>query len=122
MVMVPLAILASQLDGLELVVVAAVMMLVITGCLPAENCIIVRFYPKNWRARVFSAKFVLALGGGSFAVLAVGEIFDRTTGFLLFYGFMILLAMVVIIFAMFLPTISGSVEIPKNASKSINQA
>ena len=121
-VMVPLAILASQLDGLELVVVAAVMMLVITGCLPAENCIIVRFCPENWRARVFSAKFVLALGGGSFAVLAVGEIFDRTTGFLLFYGFMILLAMVVIIFAMFLPTMSGSVKIPKNASKSINQA
>jgi len=121
-VMVPLAMIASQLDGFALVVMAAVMMLVITGCLPAENCIIVRFCPENWRARVFSAKFVMALGGGSFAVLAVGEIFDQTTGFFLFYSFMVSLAAIVIIFAMFLPPMSGSVEFPKNGSKSVNQA
>ncbi len=121
-VMVPLAMIASQLDGFALVVMAAVMMLVITGCLPAENCIIVRFCPENWRARVFSAKFVMALGGGSFAILAVGEIFDQTAGFLLFYGFMISLAAIVIIFAMFLPSMSGSVESPKISSESVNQA
>ena len=86
--MVPLAIVASQLDGLSLVIVAAVMMIVITGCLPAENCIIVRFCPENFRSRVFSAKFVMALGGGSFAILAVGEIFERASGFLFFYGFL----------------------------------
>jgi len=121
-VMVPLAMIASQLDGFALVVMAAVMMLVITGCLPAENCIIVRFCPENWRARVFSAKFVMALGGGSFAILAVGEIFDQTAGFLLFYGFMISLAAIVIIFAMFLPSMSGSVESSKISSESVNQA
>ena len=121
-VMVPLAMIASQLDGFALVVMAAVMMLVITGCLPAENCIIVRYCPENWRARVFSAKFVMALGGGSFAILAVGEIFDQTAGFLLFYGFMISLAAIVIIFAMFLPSMSGSVESPKISSESVNQA
>ena len=108
-IMIPLAVIASQLDGLPLVVVAAVMMLVITGCLPAENCIIVRFCPEHWRARVFSAKFVMALGGGSFAVLVVGEIFDRTTGFMLFYGFMILLAAIVMLFAAFLPSMKDSV-------------
>ncbi len=108
-IMIPLAVMASQLDGLPLVVVAAVMMLVITGCLPAENCIIVRFCPEHWRARVFSAKFVMALGGGSFAVLVVGEIFDRTTGFLLFYGFMIALAAIVMLFAAFLPSMKDSV-------------
>ena len=108
-IMIPLAVIASQLDGLPLVVVAAVMMLVITGCLPAENCIIVRFCPEHWRARVFSAKFVMALGGGSFAVLVVGEIFDRTTGFMLFYGFMILLAAIVMFFAACLPSMKDSV-------------
>tara|TARA_B100000676_G_scaffold312111_1_gene384766 strand:- start:5739 stop:6992 length:1254 start_codon:yes stop_codon:yes gene_type:complete len=108
--MVPLATVASQLDGLSLVIVAAVMMIVITGCLPAENCIIVRFCPENFRARVFSAKFVMALGGGSFAVLAVGEIFERATGFLFFYGFLIALAFIVIIFAFFLPSMANSQE------------
>ena len=109
-IMIPLALLASQLNGVALVAVAAVMMLAITGCLPAENCIIVRFCPENWRARVFSAKFVIALGGGSFAVLAVGEIFDQTTDFTWFYGFLIGLAVVVMAFAAFLPSMKNSVE------------
>mgnify|MGYP006098058523 FL=1 len=109
-IMIPLALLASQLNGVALVAVAAVMMLAITGCLPAENCIIVRFCPENWRARVFSAKFVIALGGGSFAVLAVGEIFNQTTDFSWFYGFLIGLAVVVMAFAAFLPSMKNSVE------------
>lgn len=107
--MIPLALLASQLSGLSLVIVAAFMMLVITGCLPAENCIIVKFCPENWRARVFSAKFVIALGGGSFAILVVGEIFGQTAGFIWFYGFLVVLAMVVIIAATFLPSMRGEV-------------
>ncbi len=111
-IMIPLAVLASQLDGFSLVIVAAVMMLVITGCLPAENCIIVRFCPEHWRARVFSAKFVMALGGGSFAVLVVGEIFDRTTTFIMFYGFLIALALIVVIFAAFVPSMKDSAQTP----------
>jgi len=52
--------------------------MLITASLPAENWLIARFCPDGWLARAYSAKFVLALGGGSFALLAVGEIFTLT--------------------------------------------
>ena len=109
-IMIPLALLASQMNGLGLVLVACLMMLVITGCLPAENCIIVKFCPEKWRARVFSAKFVIALGGGSFAILVVGEIFGRTNSFIWFYGFLMALAVIVMVFAAFLPSMEETSE------------
>ena len=53
---------------------------------------------------------MIALGGGSFAVLAVGEIFAQTTDFTWFYGFLIGLAVIVMAFAAFLPSMKNSVE------------
>ena len=90
--------------------VAAMMMVMFTGCLPAENCIIVRFCLENWRARAFSAKFVIALGGGSFAILAVGEIFNRVAGVFWFFGFLLILAVIVIAFGSFIPSMKNSLR------------
>ena len=106
--LVPLALIAAHVAGIALVVAGAAMMLVMTACLPAENWLVARFCPDGWLARAYSAKFVLALGGGSFALLAVGEIFDRTTGFLWFYGFLAALALVIVVAGAFLPAARGA--------------
>ena len=107
---IPLLLVAVHLNGVSLVLVAAMMMVMFTGCLPAENCIIVRFCPENWRARAFSAKFVIALGGGSFAILAVGEIFNRVAGVFWFFGFLLILAVIVIAFGSFIPSMKNSLR------------
>ena len=107
---IPLMFVAAHLKGVPLVVIAALMMVMFAGCLPAENCIIVRFCPEHWRARAFSAKFVIALGGGSFANLAVGEIFDRVAGEFWFFAFLLILAVVVIAFGSFIPSMKDSLK------------
>ena len=101
----PLAFLSMQLDGLALVAAGALMMIAVTGCLPAENCILVNFAPADWHARLFSLKFVVGLGGGSAALLANGYIFDQTEGFFWFFGFLAVLAVTVIVGALLLPPV-----------------
>jgi len=57
---VPLLILASAASGATLVVVAAVMVAVNVGALPAENSLVARYAPSNWRGLAFGLKFILA--------------------------------------------------------------
>jgi FSR family fosmidomycin resistance protein-like MFS transporter len=101
----PLTFLSLVLDGPALIIVGAIMMLAITGCLPAENCILVHFAPETWLSRLFSLKFVLGLGGGSVALLANGFIFDQSHGFSWFFLFLGFLALVVVLGGLFLPKI-----------------
>lgn len=99
----PLTFLSINLDGMALVGVGALMMIAVTGALPAENCILVYFAPEDWHARIFSLKFVIGLGGGSASLLANGYIFDRSQDFSWFFGFLSLLAITIIIGSFFLP-------------------
>ena len=101
----PLVFISTKTEGFALIVLGALMMIAITGCLPAENCILVNFAPIDWHARLFSVKFVIGLGGGSASVLVNGYIFDQTVGFYWFFGFLGVLATIVIIGAVLLPPI-----------------
>ena len=101
----PLTLISSGLEGFPLVFVGALMMIAVTGCLPAENCILVHFAPSEWHGRLFSLKFVVGLGGGSAALLANGYIFDKTEGFFWFFSFLALMSLIVIIGGLLLPKI-----------------
>ena len=101
----PLVFISIKTEGVGLIITGAFIMIAVTGCLPAENCILVNFVPEDWHARLFSIKFVIGLGGGSAAVLVNGYIFDQTIGFFWFFGFLGVLATIVIIGAVLLPPV-----------------
>jgi FSR family fosmidomycin resistance protein-like MFS transporter len=48
---------------------------------PAENALLARYTPAQWRATAFGAKFLLALGVSTIGVKLVAMIYDGTGGF-----------------------------------------
>lgn len=78
---VPLLILASAVSGAALVVVAMVMVSVNVGALPAENSLVARYAPSNWRGLAFGLKFILAFGISGLGVKLEGVLYDQTGGF-----------------------------------------
>ena len=79
--MVPFAVLAANVAELPLVAVCAIIMVLSSAGLPAENSLVARYCPANWHATAYGTKFVLALGVSSLAVPMVGVIYDATGGF-----------------------------------------
>lgn len=77
----PLLVLASALSGASLVVVAMVMVSVNVGALPAENSLVARYAPSNWRGLAFGLKFILAFGISGLGVKLEGMLYDQTGGF-----------------------------------------
>ena len=101
--MIPVALLAGSLSGLPLVGVAGTVMFLITASLPAENSLVARYCPADWRASAYGAKFVLGLGVSSLAIPLTGWIYDATGGFWWVFASMAIVAGVIICFAAFLP-------------------
>jgi len=101
--MVPVALASGWAVDAPLIVLGALLMLLMTASLPAENCLVAGFCPADWHARAYGAKFVLGLGVSALAVPAVGLIYDRTGGFLWFYLALAGLAMIIAAFAALLP-------------------
>lgn len=80
-VLAPAAICAGLLSEMPLVAAAALVMMLTSTGLPAENTLIARYCPSSWHARVYGVKFVLSLGVAALAVPMVGAIYDATGGF-----------------------------------------
>ncbi len=101
---VPFLVLAASLGGAGLVVVGAVMLTVNVASLPAENCLIARYVPSQWRGLAFGLKFLLYFGISGLGVKLEGVVYDATGGF--YWLFMILagLAVVGIAAALLLPS------------------
>lgn len=74
------------------------------GVTPAENLLLVRYTPGKWRATAFGAKFVLALGVSALAVPLVGVIYDRTGSFYWFFVTLSVLAAIIALTSLLLPT------------------
>jgi hypothetical protein len=51
------------------------------GALPAENGLVARYSPSNWRGLAFGLKFILAFGISGFGVQMEGAFYDLTGGF-----------------------------------------
>jgi MFS transporter, FSR family, fosmidomycin resistance protein len=78
---VPLLMLAASLGGGPLVAVAMLMVSINVGALPAENGLVARYSPSNWRGLAFGLKFILAFGISGFGVQLEGVLYDLTGGF-----------------------------------------
>ena len=78
---VPLLALAGSLSGASLMVVAMIMVSVNSGALPAENALVARYAPSQWRGLAFGLKFILAFGVAGLGVLLEGKLYDYTGGF-----------------------------------------
>jgi len=79
---VPLLLLAAQLGGPTLVVVALLMVAANAGSLPAENCMVARYAPSHRRGLFYGLKFVFAIGIASgLGVKLEGVLFDASGDF-----------------------------------------
>ncbi len=84
----PFLILAGSLSGGSLMFVAVIMVTLNIGSLPAENSLIARYAPSQWRGLVFGLKFILSFGVSGLGVLMEGMLYDYTGGF--FWLFIVL--------------------------------
>jgi MFS transporter, FSR family, fosmidomycin resistance protein len=80
-VQMPLFCIAAQARDVPLL--AAMIAVNYLGVLsvPAENALLARYSPAQWRATAFGAKFLLALGVSTIGVKLVAMIYDRTGSF-----------------------------------------
>lgn len=72
---IPVLALAISLAGPVLVPVAALMVLINTAAVPAENSLFARYTPPAWRGTAFGIKFLVALGVAAISVPLVGEMY-----------------------------------------------
>jgi len=82
---VPPVMLMVSSSGVPLLAVALFAMLFITAFAAAENLLVARYTPFEWRSLAYGAKFVLALGVGGLTVRLAGHVFDSTGGFTSLY-------------------------------------
>jgi len=78
---VPVLFLAAGLGGGGLFVVALVMVTANVGALPAENALVARYAPSQWRSLAFGLKFILAFGLSGLGAQLEAYLFDTTGGF-----------------------------------------
>ncbi|MHA1598646.1 MAG: MFS transporter [Alphaproteobacteria bacterium] len=100
---VPMLALAGSLSGGALMVVALIMVSVNTGALPAENSLVARYAPSQWRGLAFGLKFILAFGVSGFAVLMEGKLYDATGGFFTLFVVLASIATVAVAAGFLLP-------------------
>jgi len=99
----PVILLAAELTRMPLVAVVAVMVSMNMGMQAAENLLVARYAPANWKSTAFGAKFVLSLGASSLAVPVVAFIRDGTGDFVWLFVAMALLAAAVAVAGLMLP-------------------
>lgn len=86
-VQAPLLVALAYAGGPAIVPAAAALVFFNTGITPAENALLARYTPANWRATAFGAKFVLAIGVASGSTALVALVHNATGSFaLLFVG------------------------------------
>ena len=78
---IPVMLLAASMGGAGLLVVVMVMVAANQSALPAENSLVARYAPAQWRGLAFGLKFILAFGVSGLAVLMEAAIFESTGGF-----------------------------------------
>lgn len=91
---------ASGLPVMGGVIVALVIQI---GALPAENSLLARYTPANWRATAFGAKFVVALGASALAYPLVGHVYDVAGGVSGLFPILAVFTVVVGLFGFLLP-------------------
>lgn len=78
---IPFLAVAASLAGPLLLPVAAMMVLVNTAFVPAENSLFAKFSPPAWRGTAFGVKFLVSLGVSAISVPLVGQLYDMAGDF-----------------------------------------
>jgi MFS transporter, FSR family, fosmidomycin resistance protein len=99
----PFLILAASLSGTALVVVAMIMVSINVGSLPAENSLVAKYAPAQWRGLAFGLKFILAFGVSGLGVYLEGGLYDLTGDFAWLYTVLALIAVVGLTSGLLLP-------------------
>jgi MFS transporter, FSR family, fosmidomycin resistance protein len=100
----PLYALAASFYGLPLFFVIAGATLFNTIAVPAENVLLTRYTPDQWRATAFGAKFVLALGVGAAGVPLVAYLHERSGGFSWYFLLLAAITLLIATAALWLPS------------------
>ena len=99
---VPALALVATLTDFSMVAMAIVLMCLVFGQIPIGDTLIARHSVPEWRARIYSLKYVLALGVSASAVPLVGWM-HTTSGFAPFYMILAAAAAVVALATLALP-------------------
>lgn len=101
---VPLLFLAGAVSGTTLALVAAMMVTINVGALPAENMLVARYAPSHRRGLVFGLKFILAFGIASLGIKLEGALFDATGSFVTLFSVLAAIAVVAATAGFLLPS------------------
>ena len=71
--------------------------------LPAENALVARYAPKDWRGLVFGLKFVIGFGFAGVGTLLEGALYDLTGGFYWLFVVLAAVAAVAAVGSLLLP-------------------
>lgn len=96
-------VLITSMFGSGLLAMMTLVMTVNTGFAAAENMLVARYTPFEWRAIAYGAKFVLALGVGGLTVQLAGALYDRNGSFELLYLMFGVAAVMATVAALLLP-------------------
>lgn len=100
---VPFLALAGSLSGASLMIVAMIMVSVNSSALPAENSLVARYAPSQWRGLAFGLKFIIAFGISGLGVLLEGRIYDYTGDFYWLFIVLACIAAVAAVAGLLLP-------------------
>ncbi len=100
---VPLLMIAATASGIGLVLVAALMVSLGIGALPAEMMLLARYTPDRHHGLAFGANFVVSFGVAPVAVLMVAGINASTGGFTWVFLSLALAGLLVFLIASWLP-------------------
>ncbi len=100
---VVLLLVAVQLSGLAMLVLAAALMLLVFGEIPITAWLVGRYTPARWQSRIFGVQYVLSLGVSAVVVPTIAVLHDWTGGFGAFFVVMAGAAALVALVALLLP-------------------
>ncbi len=100
---IPALALVAGLAGLPLIFSAAVLVLLTTVALPAENMLLARYTPERHQSLAFGIKFVLAFSTAPLALQLVSAIQERTGEFIWLFAALGAMAVVATLAAVGLP-------------------
>jgi MFS family permease len=100
---IPPLLLITSMSGLVLLFVALLAFSFNVSFAAAENMLVARYTPFEWRSLAYGARFVLALGIGGLTVGLAGDLFDATGSFDMLYLLFAAAAIIAAIGAALLP-------------------
>ncbi len=98
-----LLLLAVQISGWAMLLLAAALMLLVFGEIPITAWLVGQYTPAHWQSRIFALQYVLSLGVSAIVVPLIAVLHDRTGGFSAFFIVLAGAAALVALVALLLP-------------------